>query len=566
MQHTLRRLAIAFTFFVWVLPRVFPLLMHPGLYSFDSWYFMGYAESILVWNHIPPLNPFVYYYISHPALYLFTVQISYFLGIPLLESFRLFAVILIVNGFLVFYTLFRRFLGPGRPSIIAMLIFAVAVDVIAQTNSVIQENMALIFLGLILLSAFSLTLKKDAKHERVLISILLVIVIVLTHHLTTYFAIIFALALLVASILNQDEEIRKMGIIAGSGLAISLFSLLMFINPIMLRFLLRYALFVIPGLVSFSAICVLLFYKQNWVRSLSESLKSNWAKWMFPLLGFIVGAGFYIGVLLFYPYGRPTSWVALKFGLFAIFLGLSISAIRLLPWIRNQKQIIGFFVIIAIVIVGISFLYSGALTLVYTAIGVFAVEVSIGHRHFTFLLIPFAVSATVSLFYLKQKHQTHTQRLNRMIFPTIALLILFFAAGNIYNLYNPAGGWYPEWCSHSEIATGYWLRTPSTHQSTIATDHRLTRMMYGMTPIDSNWFNLVWLDPAILPDPKLILNNLSMYQDNVYFFTSELSEANFIIEFLQPPISLDCSTYLDQASSVARIYSREAAQVYRLLD
>ena len=129
MQLSLRRLAIVFTFFVWVLPRVFPLLMYPGVFSLDSWFFMGYAESVLIWNHIPPLNPFDYYYISHPALYLFTVQLSYFFGIPLLESFRLFAVILIINGFLVFFVLFRRFLGPGWPSIIAMLLFALAVDV-----------------------------------------------------------------------------------------------------------------------------------------------------------------------------------------------------------------------------------------------------------------------------------------------------------------------------------------------------------------------------------------------------------------------------------------------------
>ena len=153
MQQSLRRLAIAFTFFVWVLPRVFPLLMYPGLYSFDSWYFMAYAESIQAWNQITPLDPFVYYNIPHPALYLFTVQLSYFLGVPLLESFRLFTVILIVTGFLVFFSLYRQILGPGWSSIVAMLLFAVAVDVIAQTNCVIQENMALIFLGLILISA-----------------------------------------------------------------------------------------------------------------------------------------------------------------------------------------------------------------------------------------------------------------------------------------------------------------------------------------------------------------------------------------------------------------------------
>jgi hypothetical protein len=287
---------------------------------------------------------------------------------------------------------------------------------------------------------------------------------------------------------------------------------------------------------------------------------------MFPFLGFIVGVIFYFSVLLFYPYGRPTSWVGLKFGLFAILLGLSICAIRLLPWIQNQRQIMGFFIMLAIILFGGSFLYSGMLTLMYTAVGIYAIEISIGHRHFTFLLIPFAISATLALFYLKKKHQTPTRPINRLILPKITLLILILAAGNIYNLYHPAGGWYPEYYSHSEIATGHWFQTPSTHQATIATDYRLIRMMYGIGPIDSNWFNLVWLNPELLEDPQLIVNNLSLYQDDVYFFTSELSEANYIIEFLQPPISIDCSTYLDQTSSVARIYSRETAQVYRLLD
>ena len=202
----------------------------------------------------------------------------------------------------------------------------------------------------------------------------------------------------------------------------------------------------------------------------------------------------------------------------------------------------------------------------YTAVGIYAIEISIGHRHFTFLLIPFVISATLALFYLKKKHQTTPRPINRLIFPTITLLILILAAGNIYNLYHPAGNWYPEYYSHSEIATGNWFRTTSTHQSTIATDHRIIRMMYGMAPIDSNWFNLVWLDPELLQDPQLIVNNLSLYQNDVYFFTSELSEANYIIEFLQPPISIDYSSHLDQTSSVARIYSRETAQVYRLLD
>ena len=99
MQQVLRRLAIAGVFFAWVLPRVLPLLLYPGVYSFDTWYFMGHVESILISNHIPPLSPFEFYYISHPALYLFAIQITYFFGLSLIDAFRVFAVILIiVNG------------------------------------------------------------------------------------------------------------------------------------------------------------------------------------------------------------------------------------------------------------------------------------------------------------------------------------------------------------------------------------------------------------------------------------------------------------------------------------
>ncbi|MCK4817366.1 hypothetical protein KA005_16470, partial [bacterium] len=257
--------------------------------------------------------------------------------------------------------------------------------------------------------------------------------------------------------------------------------------------------------------------------------------------------------------------VILKFGLFSCLFGISLAALRFMPWTNLKPNMFGLFIALSIIFIGLSFSYTGFLTLVYAALGGSGVEIAIGHRHFAFFIIPFSISSTIALRRLRRQHIKWTRFPNRLVLPGIILLLLTFSAGGLYNLYFPAGGWYPEYCDQAEISSGLWLHNSAEYRSVVVTDLRLDRMMQSTFPMGTTRFILLHLTPEILTNPQLILSEPDVDQNTVYFMISDLMETYFVTGSVDRPIFLDCTALLDRAGSVARIYTRSSATIYCLV-
>lgn len=561
MQHV----AYGCVFLAWVFPRIIPLLLYPGVFSSDTWVHIGYTEAILVQNHIPFLNPMRYSYFYMPLLHIFGILIHQFLGLSLIDSFRLIAGILVITGFLAFFALFRCILGTGWSSIIAMLIFSVDLDVVAQTNSAIAENFALMFLALILTSAIRLISRSEGRREWALTLPVLIPTLAVSHHLTSYFGLLFAISLLIASVLSKNPVVQKSGIVTSVGLTSSIGVILILTNPVMQGYYRKYLLILNSALVVLGVLSLLLYYKRERVWRLLESLKHRWARIIFPLLGCIAGIGFFAATLLFYPYERTWLWIVLKFGFLSCLIGISLAAIRYMPWANLKPNMLGLFIAVSIVFIGLSFCYTGLLTLVYASVGGSGFEIAIGHRHFAFFIIPFSITSAIALRRLHRKHTTWTRFPNKFVLPGILLILLTFSAGGLYNLYFPAGGWFPEYCNNAEIASGQWLHSTAEYNSVVITDIRLDRMLQSTFPMGTSRFLIFHLTSEVLATPQLIFNEPEVEHNSVYFMISELMETATVMGSNDRPIALECTDVLDRLTSVARIYTRSGATIYSMV-
>ncbi len=564
MNLGMRRLAIACVFAAWVIPRIIPLLFFPGTYSYDSWVHIGATEVIVTHNRIPFSGEY-YSNLYMPFLHIFAYLIYVFFGLPLIETFRLYTAVLVFAGFTAFFAFFRNLLGNGWPSIVAMFIFSLDVDVAAQTNCAIPEHLALIFLALTLLAALSIVKNNGARREWFVILLVFIVSLPFIHHLTTYFAILFALALLVGSVLSQDSAINRIGIPLSVLLISAMFCLLLFVNPTASSQFNTYFVIILPILFLLAVVCTLLYFAKSWVWQLLRQLQNDWAKKLFLSLGILVGGGFFVATLLFYPYNRPLTWIAFKFGLLSCLFGFGVTIIRVLPWNSGQASFSRLFVSLSFLIIGASFGLMGLFTLIDAHLGLNSVWVFIGHRHFAFLLIPLSAMATLAIYKLVEVQRKSKRLPSRLALPTVTLLLLTFSIGGIYNLYQPIGGWYPEWMNHSEIGAGLWLRDVAEFQSFVVTDMRLMTMMQGMFPADTNRFQFYLLQESILSNPLLILENPRTHNCAVYLLTSDMMESYFLNEYPHQLYSLECSDLLDISNSTAKIYSRRLANVYRLL-
>jgi hypothetical protein len=564
MKLEMRWLAYACIITAWVVPRILPLLLYPGVYSFDAWLHIGYTEGILAQNQIPFEYGSQYPYFYVPFMHLFAILIQFYFGLPLIECFRILAAILVLAGFLTFFALFRSILGKGWASIVAMLLFSVDVDVVAQTNCAIPENFALVFLALILLISLKLVTQRESRWQLMIASFLLLPTLVLGHHLTSYFAILFALSLFVASIASQNKPIQRIGAIVGLSFTIGIFALFISTNPRLRYFFSGYYPVIIIGLASLFLCGFFIHLIRNRLWRWLEILRSVWAKRIFPVLGFIIGIGFFTVTLLFYPYDRSWQWLILKFGFFSCLLGLSVAVLNLMPWADNKTGFIGLCFAVSIILIGVSFIYSASLSLVHVALSYDTLELSIGHRHFTFFIIPFAIISTIALTRLVDKHK-QWKGSHRIILPGIALLLITFSAGGIYNLYVPAGGWYPEWGNQAEIDSALWLQSTADYPSVIISDGRFNTIMNAMYPRGTNLLQFQQMNSSILEDPSTIQEIFPASEAAMYFMTSEFMESHFILEFLTYPITLDVSAYLDKETAVAKVFSNSAASIYWLI-
>lgn len=562
MQSGMRNLAHCIVFIAWFFPRCLALL-YPGVYSYDVWVHIGYVKGILSQNHIPLLNPYEYWYYCTPFLHLSTIVIHNFMGLSIIDSFRLFAIILTIVGFFAFYSLFRGILGTNWRSFIAMMLFSLDFDVITQTNSAIPENLALVFLALMLLLVVKLVGFSNKRGELFIAIFIIVFSLVFTHHLTTYFGLLFALSLFVASVLSKNSAERRVSIVISSMLIVSLIVLPIITNPFMAALYGGYFYLVIVCFSALFFICTIFFLKRELIWQWLNKLRSNNAKRLFVILACFAGLGFFLVTLLFYPYNRPVLWVILKFGLFSCLLGLSIAVFPLLPWSNNKTWIFGLFLGISVLTMGISFIYTTVRTFRFAGFGSVRWEAAVSHRHLAFMLIPFAVMSSIALHKLLLHHRKRRNSHHRMILPGITLLLLVFSASGIVNLYAPVGGWYPEWFSHSEIDAALWLGNAAGNKVFVITDLRLSRLMAGMFPMGFSQLRFLQLNQMILANTTLIFDDPRSHQRSIYFMTSELMETHFMLEkFVVPPIILECSDILDAENSIARIYANSYANIY----
>jgi hypothetical protein len=324
----------------------------------------------------------------------------------------------------------------------------------------------------------------------------------------------------------------------------------------------RYSTIIILAVAILIVTLLVLNFKREEVWKLLGKIKSPTFRNLFPFLGVIIFIGSLSTLFLLYPYERSVEWITLKFGLLCFLLGLSFSVFNLLPWLSNRKNVFGIFVVIAIIILGLSFIYPAISTLIDAAIGIRTVETAIGHRHFAFLLIPIIIASTIAVFFIKRDFLSNRSSRSKTIIPIFALLILVLSAGGLYNLYWPIGGWYPEWCNQPEIVTANWVSDNSLIPSTIITDQRLTKLIQGTYPMGSERYTFVFLNPLVLD----FIENGTLSNETArsphYIFTSALAEEFSIIEFLYPPIQFNYSSVLDESIFASKIFSTHGSNVY----
>ena len=564
MKLGMQRLAIAGVFAAWVIPRLIPLLLFPGTYSYDSWIHMGATEVIISQNRIPFSGEY-YSNLYMPFLHILAYLVYTFFGLPLVEAFRLFVAILVFAGFSAFFSLFRSLLGKGWSSILAMFIFSLDVDVIAQTNSVIPQHLAMIFLALALLAVTSIIKQKGTHKEWIGILLLLTCSLPLIHHLTTYFCLLFALALLVGSALSQNPSMNRIGIPLSLLILVVPLTLLLLVNPTANNQFLMYSPLILATLAVLAGSVSILYLTRNLVWRVLRQLQRNWMKKIFYILGSLVGFGFFFATLLFYPYDRPLLWIVFKFGFLSCLLGLGFAIIRMMPWSVEKPSFFGSFIALSFLVVGVSFGFTGLMTLIDASLGRSTVWVFIGHRHFAFLLIPLAIMATLALHKLVETPRNLGWHQSRLLLITMGILLLTLSVGGIYNLYRPMGGWYPEGMTQSEIEGGFWLRDVTEPESFVITDTRLTIMMQGMFPADTSRFHFITLQETFLSNPLLIREDSRTHNSSVYFLTSDVMETYFLHDYPEQLSSLECSDYLDSASSTAKVYTCWGACVYWLV-
>lgn len=81
-------------------------------------------------------------------------------------------------------------------------------------------------------------------------------------------------------------------------------------------------------------------------------------------------------------------------------------------------------------------------------------------------------------------------------------------------------------------------------------------MMQGMFPAGTRCPQFLQLNQSILTNPLQIRSDPRTNERTVYFMTSDLMEAQFILKYQVYPLSMECSSLLNATNSLAKIYSR----------
>ncbi|MFW9986966.1 MAG: hypothetical protein ACFFDJ_10435, partial [Candidatus Odinarchaeota archaeon] len=534
MRIKLQSVTLIGLFAFWIFVRLLPMVFYPGLYGFDVWTHLGYTYGIFFTNQIPPVHIPNYPYYAHPALHITALLLSTSLGISIYDSFFLLATILPIISFISSYVFLRTILPKIWLVQLALLILALNPDFLAQTNSVIPEALALVFLFLSLTIIIN-TLRTPKLLKRMIIPLIAVILaLYLTHHLATLIFTFACTAIFLGVVILRKRDEIMIGIPLIIIPAIICLTLLLFFDPfvmgliqkasIQLLYLVIFAIFsvVILGILGPKLLPVL-------------ELISKKIKYKEVLVGFIIVIILF-GIWLFYPLPRSGLWLFIKFLPLAILLGLSGSFTFILFAMKNSFRQLGISLLIWLAILSMAFLSFTLLAFLDPSSWVIlTAEVALAHRLFTYMVIVTAPLASLAIWYFLRKQVltsvSQKSQIRKLVSVGVILIIGIASSAGAWNVYNPVDGWHQTWFSLSEIQGANWLIYQRGEQSITATDGRLQNLFPGFGPLIPTNHDVVIIEPE-LAIFKTINNS------KTFIFISDILERRFMLNFATPPFQV----------------------------
>jgi hypothetical protein len=549
-------------FAVWLLPRIFPLVAYPGLYSYDAWTHLGYSLALLRDGHIPLVNYANYAYYVHPAMHILALALYYFLGLPVGMCLQILTVLLPLLLFFAFYVFLRQILNKEWQVQTGMLILALSPDVLAQTNAALPESLALTFMAL----GFALIVKMVRQQQAILQnSVLLSIVTIslyLSHHLATLMFCLGCIAFCICLLILRARRFWRIGLPATVLPAVTGLILLLTFDPFTQGFLTyllpRYALLPVLLILTTTILVMLGPRFLRWIERICMKVPA----WALTGSGITLALVLFALLIFFYPTQRALEWILFKFAPLVVLVTFAaVYALRAAS--RRSPKAFGLsFALSWLAILSVTFVISTFLA--FTRPGswqLLTIEASLAHRHFTYITIAATPVACIFLGVCVKPFVHPQDKRNRGwkrvgAFGLVALLgcTLVIATCNVY---APAGGWYQTWFSESEIDAAYWLAGTRGPASTTVTDARLALLFRGVSPCLPSNQSLRAFNMSYLTNPIRVGAT-----GNTYYFVTNLMETQFMLDFSTPPRTVAIRAQFDSSERLGRIYTSAAATVY----
>ncbi len=470
-------ISLVVVFLVAIFMRLYPLIQYE-VWGSDSGEYIFITDRLVDNGYVDTdYDGWGFGYPYFPGMFHFSGSVSLLTGIDTLNSMAFFVPIASAFTVLLVFVLAKMLFRRSEVGVLAGAITAVAMPHVFTTSHPMPGSLGDLFLVLSLL----LFIGSYYNRKFLFLLILSSLALIITHHLSSYFFFVMALGgLFVAELLKREEDRNT-------------------------RYLWVFLVFFLT---------MLILYWSLWAQPFTDEVVGD----AFDLPLWLILSGGYILIFLGYSLiklRRRSSWEyepgypepkfqAMKYLalLFALVLILSIISLTSIPGTSIELEpatvllFLPFFALVAFGSVGPAYIrfhkngmmIYGWMIAIFLSILVGVItsnRVLLPYRHPQYLVVPLGLLMGMGIVMLFKDAEGTSQRLKTLALGVIVILLVLTA----FSAYPPKEimGGFSEGTSEKDIQGVVWARENLPSDSTVASDHRMSSMVFGFGGLNATW-------------------------------------------------------------------------------
>lgn len=471
-------LALFAIFFLAIFIRLLPLTRY-AIWGSDSGEYYYITTQLTSDGHISTdYDGWGFGYPYFPGMYHLTGAAHFLTGIDILWSMILIIPIVASFSVLIVFFLAKILFKSNIAGLLASAVVAVAMPHVFATSHPMPGSLG----DVLLLSTILLLLFSFKSRKFIPLLILSALALTLTHHLSSYFLFIAVFGGLFLSELLRSENGKEANIQWGF--------LIFFLTVLILYWTIAAppfadsvvsSAFDLPFWIVFSAGYIVLFLAFILIklrRRIEWSYHPKFPKahkqlMMFLLLLFVLF--FVLGFLAFVKLpGTEVNLnpdVAILFSPFVVLLAFTSIGAGYLRFYRNGMVIYGWIIALVLSLV-IAMVTSNRVLLTY--------------RHPQYIIPPLALAIGVGMAMLFNTFGHDKTRFKKGVAAGLVVVLIGLTSLTTYPSKEIMGG-FQEGTSQEDMQAVFWARESLNEGATVATDHRMSSMLFGFAGLNATW-------------------------------------------------------------------------------